>query len=129
MRQSSQGCSMLDDRVIKESANALSLLDEFGPISITVFFTLIVLFLVGLFLKFILRDMGTVVKNNTEAMKDLGTNINRDFSDIKSKQNEIHIDVKEILHSSKCKYGINDFDINDIGRDKYEREDTNKEQR
>lgn len=104
---------MIDDKIISASTNSLRMFDELGPIAITIFFTLIILFVGGIFIKYVLKDIGIVVKNNTEAMRDLSNNINRDFSDIKNKQVEIHSDIKEILHNLRYKYGINDFNKQD----------------
>lgn len=102
---------MVDEKIIEASTNSLKSLDDLGTVSLTVFFVFVILGIVLFVLRFMVKDFSTVVKNNTEALKDLSNSMSRDFSDIKSKQILIHEDVKDILHFTRYKFGINDFDI------------------
>lgn len=101
---------MDDDRVITAIAQNFKVFDELGAVGIAVVFIVIVV----LFVKYIISDMKVVVNNNTKAMTDLTNNMNKDFTDIKTKQIEIHMDVKSIKDDLRYKFGINDFDIKNI---------------
>lgn len=102
---------MINESTIKTGSQIIENADNWGRISLTIFFVLVILGVVFIFLKFFLGDMKVVINNNTSAMRDLTKSVENDLKDVKKKQAEIHLDVKEILHNTRYKYGINDYDM------------------
>lgn len=124
---------MINGNDVKQSVEAVGIFDSYGPISLTVFFTIVILGLVGVFVYFIAKNFKEVVNNNTKAIEEsikfnesirqevsnVDVRVDKNFYEVKTKQQAIHTDVLEIQNDLKrffepnyrYKYEINDYDI------------------
>lgn len=124
---------MISGNDVKQSVEAVGIFDNYGPISLTIFFTIVILGLVGVFVYFIAKNFKEVVNNNTRAIEEsikasdsirkdvsnVDNRVDKNFYEVKTKQQAIHTDVLEIQNdlrrffepSYRYKYGINDYDI------------------
>lgn len=131
---------MINGNDVKQSVEAVGVFDSYGPISLTIFFTLIILGLVGVFVYLIAKNFREVVNNNTKAIqesvkssevirKDVSNvymRVDKSFYEVKTKQEAIHTDVLEIQNdlkrffepSYRYKYGINDYDMKGFTNEK-----------
>lgn len=130
---------MINGNDVKQSVEAMGVFDSYGPISLTIFFTIVILGLVGVFVYFIAKNFKEVVNNNTKAIEesikfnesirkdvsDVDVRVDKNFYEVKTKQQAIHTDVLEIQNdlrrffepSYKYKYGINEYDIKGFAND------------
>lgn len=130
---------MINGNDVKQSVEAMGVFDSYGPISLTIFFTIVILGLVGVFVYFIAKNFKEVVNNNTKAIEesikfnesirkdvsDVDVRVDKNFYEVKTKQQAIHTDVLEIQNdlrrffepNYRYKYGINDYDIKGFAND------------
>ena len=92
---------MIDKDLINSSSDFIAKSDSWGVTGITVFFVLIMIGLFVFFFIFMVKNISKVVENNTDALNKNLDKTDREFDDVKKKQNEIHTDVKEILYLTK----------------------------
>lgn len=131
---------MINGNDVKQSVEAVEVFDSYGPISLTIFFTLIILGLVGVFVYLIAKNFREVVNNNTKAIQEsvksseairkdvsnVDMRVDKSFYEVKTKQEAIHTDVLEIQNdlkrffepSYRYKYGINDYDMKGFTNEK-----------
>lgn len=124
---------MINGNDVKQSVEAVGVFDNYGPISLTIFFTLIILGLVGVFVYLIAKNFKEVVNNNTRAIEEsikssdsirkdvsnVDMRVDKSFYEVKTKQQAIHTDVLEIQNdlrrffepNYRYKYGVNDYDM------------------
>lgn len=129
---------MINGNDVKQSVEAMGVFDSYGPISLTIFFTIVILGLVGVFVYFIAKNFKEVVNNNTKAIEesikfnesirkdvsDVDVRVDKNFYEVKTKQQAIHTDVLEIQNdlkrffepNYKYKYVINDYAIKDVSK-------------
>lgn len=89
---------MIDEKTITAGTKALASMNELGELGLTIFFVLIILGITFIFLKLFLTDMKKVIENNTSAMNDLTKSIEVQLRNMERKQQEMHEDIKDILH-------------------------------
>lgn len=89
---------MVDKEIINSSSDFISRSDSWGVTGVTVFFVLIMVGILIFFAIYVVKNISKVVENNTDALNKNLDKTDREFDSVKNKQNEIHADVKEILH-------------------------------
>lgn len=95
---------MIDEKTITAGTKALASMNELGELGLTNF--CINNTRNNFIFKTILTDMKKVIENNTSAMNDLTKSIEVQLRNMERKQQEMHEDIKDILHYHTYKQAV-----------------------
>lgn len=106
---------MVDEKTIEAVEKLISKADTWGDNSMSLVLLTCLLVVVAFFMWYIMIDFKKAVasyieavneytQSNKELIKELTILFNSSISEIKNKQNEIHLDIKELIHTHR--YGF-----------------------